>query len=156
MRKKSLRRFLPFEQRYRIDEQTGCWIWLGATLPNGYPSMRKNKIHILAYRYSYELKYGQIPLGMNACHKCDTPMCVNPDHIFIGSQSDNIRDMVLKKRNRTGENASWSKLKQCQVNDIRKEYGEGNISHRKLAERYNVSYSAIRLIVLNKNWRTIS
>lgn len=75
-----------------------CWIWVGAKTDDFYGRVRVNKRSIGAYRLSYLIHIGPIQEGLLVCHKCDNPMCVNPDHLFVGSMSDNIKDCVLKKR----------------------------------------------------------
>ena len=91
--------------RYKENEN-GCWIWQGVLRSKNDIKRPYGVIHfkkgiggmILAHRYFYEQKYGKIPKGMFACHKCDNPRCVNPDHIFIGTHTDNMRDKVKKGR----------------------------------------------------------
>jgi hypothetical protein len=66
-----------------------CWLWTAGTLPAGYGRFAGN----LAHRYSWRLHVGPIPAGMSILHKCDTPSCVNPRHLFLGTQQDNLADM---------------------------------------------------------------
>lgn len=79
----------------------GCWVWTGTKLPRGYGQFSDITVRrspMLAYRYAYLKFIGSIPGGMEVLHKCDNPSCVNPEHLFCGSQSDNLRDAALKKR----------------------------------------------------------
>ena len=76
----------------------GCWIWLGSCDERGYGYLRFNGRNQRAHRASYETVNGPIPSGLSICHKCDTPSCVNPDHLFAGTQRDNLRDASAKKR----------------------------------------------------------
>lgn len=84
----------------------GCWLWIGSTnkvKPGsgaGQIRIKGRKNPVLAHRISWEIHKGPIPEGMNVCHSCDNPPCVNPDHLFLGSQSDNLKDMFAKGRNR--------------------------------------------------------
>lgn len=80
------------------DPVCGCWIWLEGLTTSNYGSLRRNRRLILAHRLAYELQYGAIPAGMNVCHKCDTPQCCNPSHLFLGTHKDNTNDMVSKGR----------------------------------------------------------
>lgn len=96
---------IPLDQRFWRDvmpePNSGCWIWIGSTKPNGYGhiSDRSNgRKSIYAHRVSWELHHGVIPDGMIVCHKCDFPQCVNPDHLFLGSHADNMRDCSRKGR----------------------------------------------------------
>lgn len=75
-----------------------CWNWLGARVTAGYGQFRVNGSLYYAHRYSYEIHYGPVPDGMFICHGCDNPLCVNPLHLFVGTQSDNMIDMWNKGR----------------------------------------------------------
>lgn len=87
--------------------ETGCWLWTGQTLgkQKRYPKImvggRKGK-YIAAHRVSYAAFVGPIPEGMSVLHKCDIPLCVNPSHLFLGNQADNMRDMKIKGRSTKG------------------------------------------------------
>lgn len=135
-----------FHRKYEIDE-SGCWLWIGGTRLNskGVPYPRHwtdDKKSIGAHRFSFELERGAIPKGMYVCHKCDTPLCVNPDHLFVGTHHDNMRDMVQKKRSFTGRGENkkgLAKLTNQQADQIRKM----DISHQKLAVMFGVSATTI-------------
>jgi hypothetical protein len=80
---------------------SGCWIWMGSVADKrGYGLVYRsdNKTRTGAHRYSWELHHGEIPAGMRVCHKCDIPSCVNPDHLFLGTDVDNIQDAITKGR----------------------------------------------------------
>ena len=83
----------PFNQRYVVDPETGCWLWIRRTKDNGYGWCGKRTS---AHRRAWELYRGPIPPGLFVLHRCDTPLCVNPDHLFLGTNSDNINDAVQK------------------------------------------------------------
>jgi hypothetical protein len=135
-----------FHQKYEIDE-SGCWLWTGGTRLNskGVPYPRHwtdDQKSIGAHRFSFELVHGEIPQGMYVCHECDTPLCVNPDHLFVGTHHDNMRDMVQKKRSFTGRGENkkgLAKLTNQQADQIR----NMNISHQKLAAMFGVSAATI-------------
>lgn len=82
---------------------SGCWLWTAAACPPGYGRFRANGRSYVAHRFAWEIMRGPIPAGLCACHKCDTPACVNPDHLFLGTQADNVRDSVRKKRHHHGD-----------------------------------------------------
>ena len=81
----------------------GCWIWSGARAGNGYGTLKRGERGLtkLAHRISWELHNGPVPDGMLVCHRCDSPPCVNPAHLFLGTMKDNVHDMLAKSR-RTG------------------------------------------------------
>lgn len=100
-----------FEQRYVTVPEAGCWLWIGRAKPKGYGriGIGRNK-QFAAHRVSWELFRGEIPAGMCVCHKCDTPSCVNPDHLFLGTHADNAGDRQRKGRgaiNRSG--GGWNR-----------------------------------------------
>lgn len=106
---------------------------------------------LFAHRVSWALHNGDIPAGAMVLHTCDNPQCVNPSHLFLGTQSDNMQDMVRKGRQgktgpATGTGAK-SKLSQRRLASLRKE-GATGVSYRELAERYGVCRSTVRNILL--------
>lgn len=88
----------------KVNQTKMCWIWTGAKYKNGYGAFRFFGKNTTAHRVAYILTRGQIPTGMFVCHKCDTPACVRPSHLFLGTQKDNMRDASLKGRMPSGEN----------------------------------------------------
>jgi len=135
-----------FHKKYEINKSE-CWIWIAGTRLNSkgvaYPRhWTDDRKSIGAHRFSFELVHGAIPKSMYVCHKCDTPLCVNPDHLFVGTHQDNMRDMVQKRRSFTGrgENKKGrAKLTNQQADQIRKM----NISHTKIAALFGVSQATI-------------
>ena len=141
-----------------INKVTGCWEWQGSKC-NGYGRMvigsrtDGTRRTIQTHRASYELKYGEIPEGMEICHKCDNPCCINPDHLFAGTRQDNIDDRERKGRNNPpkGEKHAKAKLTEQDVLDIRAKRAEGK-SFGKLAQEYGVHKRTIQDAVIGKNW----
>lgn len=84
------------------EPNSGCWIWTGYLYGSGYGGFRTDAgRHVHAHRVSYELHRGSIPKGLLVCHRCDFRPCVNPEHLFVGTYSDNANDMHAKSRGNT-------------------------------------------------------
>lgn len=144
------------KENIKIDDN-GCWIWTGykrwAKSRMVYGALKVNGKHMLAHRASYEAFKEPIPVGLSACHKCDVPLCVNPEHIFLGTTEDNMKDMASKFRGTHGEKGVHSKLTASQVLSIRAM--AGTKYHREIAKEFNVSTVTITQILNRKYWKHI-
>jgi hypothetical protein len=101
----------PFPERFwaKVGKTESCWLWTGSRLGRGYGMFRHNGKTVKAHRIAWELEYGPVPQGLYVLHTCDNPPCVRPEHLFLGTQFANMRDMVSKGRCRPqGQRASPS------------------------------------------------
>lgn len=133
------------------EPNSGCWLWLGYLDKDGYGNFSVNReTPIRAHRASYEFYKGPIPPDMLVLHKCDVPACVNPDHLFVGSQKENIADMHRKRRgpDRRGAKHPLSRLTEDDVRVIRESAEKQNI----LALRFRVTQSHISRIKSGSHW----
>jgi hypothetical protein len=137
-----------FHLKYKIDQKTGCWIWTGSTRPNAkgvlYPRHTDDKgKSVSAHRFSHQHYKGDVK-GKFVCHKCDTPLCVNPDHLVAENHAWNMEDMRKKGRSYkgSGENANRSVLTDEQARNIK----ESVLPQSKLAAMYGVSQKTISRI----------
>ena len=140
-----------------------CWTWLGIPNRDGYGTMSvggRGSSAILAHRLSWELHFGPIPDGLCVLHKCDNPPCVRPDHLFLGTNADNSRDMALKGRagptqhpeSYRGDNNGRSKLTANAVAEIRRIYSEGGVTQKALAVRFGVQQAGVSKAVRGATW----
>lgn len=144
----------------KFTKSDGCWEWGGSKSRSGYGGFMVAGRKQLAHRVSYQLYVGEIPAGLCVCHRCDNRGCVNPDHLFLGTHTDNMRDCVNKGRRKikwidtSGEKRSRSKLNESQVIEIRTKH-ESGARGVDLAKEYGVSRPAISMIVRRHNWAKI-
>lgn len=135
----------------------GCWLWIGGHGARGYPHFYAKGKTLLAHRVSWELHRGPIPKGLDVCHNCptgDNPLCVNPDHLFLGTHTENMLDMLRKGRRRCwGEKARTAKLSESQVSEIRSRWRSGSVNQQELAIEYGVRQTTISRIVLGQSWK---
>jgi len=87
-----------FENKYIVDKKTGCWNWIASKTIEGYGLFRFMNRMVRSHRFSWELYNGKIPLGKLVCHSCDNTSCVNPEHLWLGTDKDNAKDKVKKNR----------------------------------------------------------
>lgn len=145
-----------------INLKTGCWEWLGAT-DYGYGRImigsrtdhtRKPE---RTHRLSYELCIGEIPNGLFVCHKCDNPSCINPEHLFLGTHAENMKDKYAKGRcaRLAGEKNPRAKLTAENVYSMRMERAKAGTSYAKLARKYGVVPSVAQKAVKGEAWKDV-
>lgn len=132
-----------------------CLIWTGAKHPRGWGIIRHRGKWVKSYRASYEVHHGPIPDGMVVMHSCDNPACINPAHLSIGTQLDNVRDMLSKGRGNKarGEAHPQSKLTDDEVAEIRRRYVPGVYGKGAhcLAKEFGMSKQGIQAILKGKS-----
>ena len=143
---------IRFERFVMPEPNTGCWLWLGYCDKDGYGhfSVDRSVAPVGAHRVSYEFYRGPVPRHLLVLHKCDVPACVNPDHLFVGTQKKNIADMYRKGRGprRKGEMNPRARLSDEDIRAIRLSAENQNA----LARRFGVTQSNISRIKSMKNW----
>jgi hypothetical protein len=150
-----------FDKFVRRDAD-GCWRWTGGTSgakAGGHGQFWFGNRMVRAHRVAWELATGKSPGAMCVCHRCDNPLCVNPDHLFLGTQTDNIADMVAKGRQqrvpRPGEANTQARLTDDDVRQIRAANDAGEGRHA-IAARYGISPNHAYRIATRRNWAHVA
>lgn len=144
-----------FWSKVDIGEVDECWPWLAASDPRGYGRFRVHDRTWLAHRVAWILTFGPIPKGLETCHKCDSPSCCNPYHLFLGTHKDNMVDASRKGRMTRGDQNRSSILTEEEVLDIRERYAAEEWTRQELADEFGVTLWAISDVVYRRTWRHI-
>lgn len=148
----------------RSDDESACWAWRLSTNSQGYGRFSIGGRHSLAHRIAWRLIRGDIPAGAFVCHHCDNPLCVRPDHLFLGNHADNMRDMKLKGRQglhmsitkpesiRRGSRHPFAKLNETAARHIR-EARERGVPLAALSKQFGVAQSVISRVAHKAIWR---
>ena len=139
---------------YASDETTGCWLWQRALNNLGYGRASRDGKPIYAHRLFWERTHGPLLEGQCVLHKCDTPACVNPEHLFVGSMLDNSRDMVAKGRSTRGTRHYRATLREPDVIDIRRRRSRGEPA-KQIAAEFGVSRQTVNDIFAWRSWTHI-
>lgn len=145
----------------KVNKTSSCWLWVGCKNKQGYGQFRVRPKAYLSHRFSWLIHNGAIPDKQYVCHSCDTPACINPDHLFLGSQTDNMQDMFLKGRHysQRGTNNqptgkahhfyyTGHKITRQDAETIRKD----SRTNVQIAKEFGVDPSLISKIKHNKIW----
>ena len=138
-----------FADSYSVDEN-GCWLWTRSLTAKGYGRFWDGAHVVAAHRFSYLHHNGNIGARI-VRHKCDTPRCVNPEHLELGTQAQNINDAVERGRHATGAKHASSKITEDDVRAIRL----SNATLRELSDRYGLSQGTLSMIRNRKTWRGV-
>lgn len=137
------------------ESASGCWLWRGQLRADGYGMVRFERKVYLAHRLAWKLFHGEIAPGLVVCHKCDVRACVNPEHLFLGTMMDNVRDMMEKGRSTYGEKHRSAKLTTEQVRRIKTMLAEGFMRVSDIAREYGVTHATIGCIARGTSWRHV-
>jgi DNA-binding MarR family transcriptional regulator len=140
----------------KVQKTNGCWLWTGSLASRGYGQIKiATRISRRSHRLAWELTNGPIPRGLFVCHRCDNRRCVNPDHLFLGTNQDNMDDMKQKGRSPRygGAKSHKAKLTESDVQAIRADYSTGSVTMRSLADRFGVTVTNVSDILKGHTWR---
>jgi hypothetical protein len=153
----------------KVQKTDTCWLWTASVRNKGYGAfaytLDRKLIQDRAHRFSYRLNMGEIPDGLFVLHRCDNPACVNPDHLFLGTNQENIEDMLRKGRHipggtHCGDDGKWkkgtehpaTKLTPEDVIEMRGLYATGGISYSQLGKKFGINPSSACKIVKRLRW----
>lgn len=141
----------------RIEKKDSCWMWKGSKNEHGYGTLAINRKTFFAHRISFQEFVSEIPKNRCLLHKCDTPLCVNPDHLRIGTRSENAKEMYEKKRNRCqrGEQRYCAKLKEVDVKKIKVMLSQG-LKQQEIADLFGVHNCSISNIKTGVTWKHVT
>lgn len=142
-------------EKTEVDDN-GCWVFYEARLPHGYGQIRiSNSKTERVHRVSWKIHCGKIPEGINVLHNCDNPPCWNPDHLWLGTQLENVHDCIDKNRFRTsvGDDNPKCILNEIKVFEIRRLLAETNLTQVQIADRFFVTPATISDIHNRRSWQ---
>jgi hypothetical protein len=139
-----------FYEKIRVDEN-GCWLWIGCTNEK-YGCLRFKNTNIYAHRFCFEYIRKEKIGDKFVCHTCDRPLCVNPDHLFLGTHNDNMTDATSKRRHAYGEKHYQKKIREDDIKEICKLVKCG-LSQTEISKIFDIEQTNISAIVLEKNWK---
>jgi len=141
-----------FNAKWREDV-TGCRLWTGALAGKGYGEIKatRSRRYLYAHRVSWEIANGAIPNGLSVLHQCDTPACVNPKHLFLGTGGENLQDMKAKDRHLYGERNNQAKMTEQDVLRIYALSDQG-MAQAKIGAIVGVGQGAIWKVLHGERW----
>jgi len=139
-----------FEQHIMPITECGCWFWMASIIKSRKPHYGAFQRDV-AHRKAWEIYNGEIPRGFLVLHKCDIPICVNPNHLFLGNQQDNMKDCSQKNRYPKGNQKPNAKLTEDDVIAIRNDHRSSN----EIAKTYKLNPRTISRIKCKERWKHI-
>jgi hypothetical protein len=146
----------------KVQKTDSCWLWIGGQRKNSrgnsnYGTFCLNGKDRYAHRISYLIAHNELSDDLDVLHRCDNTLCVNPDHLWVGTHTDNMQDMFAKgrRKNAKGEQNGLAKLKANDVKEIRQRYSAGGISLKALALEFGVDTALVHRIVRHEIWKSV-
>ncbi len=143
-----------FSAKVGKRDPNDCWEWLGSKDGCGYGTFAIGRKVKNSHRVAWQIENGEIPDGMCVCHRCDNPPCCNPGHLFLGTHSDNMKDMSRKGRAPRGEKSPSAKITEGDVREIRRLVSMG-VGQTDIAKEFGIAISNVSQISNRKRWRHV-
>lgn len=147
-----------FQNRFwaKVSRSESCWEWTASLDGSGYGWFSVSSRMLRAHRVSWEIAFGEIPGRLQVLHRCDNRRCVNPNHLFLGTNSDNIADRMSKgrKSGASGSRNGRSKLSEQSVSEIKSQLEKG-LTQADIAKAHGVSQSCISYIAIGQHWNAV-
>lgn len=141
-----------FEERVFYASPCGCHYWTGWVSTHGYGSLQDNNTHVYAHRLSYQLYVGEIPKGLFVCHSCDNRLCVNPNHLWLGTHEDNQRDKISKGRNKIPIEIMWDRRFSDVEATVIKEAHDNGFTSKSIREYFKAPKSTVSNIIFGRTY----
>jgi len=150
-------RIKRFWSKVSVTNLLSCWEFTGQISTRGYGRVDlEGGVATQAHRFSWELTHNKIPEGLMCLHKCDNRVCVNPNHLYLGTAAQNSQDMVNKNRQsrQKGEKSGRAKLTNATVKEARKLWSKG-VMQKDIAEKLGVTHTSIWQVINGKTWKHV-
>lgn len=141
-----------FEEKFIPVTESGCWLWTASVDRGGYGQFHMSGKCAKSHRASYQLYVGPLDPSLHVCHKCDTPSCVNPEHLFLGTDADNLSDMSAKGRSPRGTRNGHTSLSEDDVRAIRSDTRAQHV----IAAAYSIHQTTVSYIKRRATWAHIN
>ena len=149
------RQIEKFWAKVDIRDKDSCWNWLGALSSNGYGAVWTGASLVGAHKFSWCIcNLESVPEGLYVCHKCDNKRCCNPDHLYLGTPSDNISDREARIPWKKGT-GGLAKLDYDKADEIRELYSTGKYFQWDIARRFGVSRQCISDVITGRKWKSV-
>ena len=155
----SINRYINYKERFwmrvNVKNEEECWKWLGSFSSTGYGQIVVNGKNSRTHRVSWVLHYGDIPKRLHVLHKCDNRWCVNPRHLYLGTNLDNIKDKISRGRHSKGTMRPMAKLTDEKVRQMRTKFLGGKHTYFEVAKDFNMSLGQTWMIINQKAWKHV-